>query len=78
MNDLTLSQAIRKHRKERKLSREKLAELAGVGLNTVIGLESPRSRGRKSAGAQVTTLFRLADAMNISIAELLDGVGSVS
>jgi transcriptional regulator with XRE-family HTH domain len=70
---VTLSQAIKAHRAAAQISQTKLAQAAGLGVNTIIGLESPPSRGGV-AGARIATLARIAEALGISLSELLHGV----
>lgn len=58
--------ALRRLRIERGLTQAQLAERAGLNRNTVLRLESTPGKG-----ADVDTLQKLADALSISIRELL-------
>jgi transcriptional regulator with XRE-family HTH domain len=68
---VTLSQAIKAHRAAAQISQTKLAEAAGIGLATLINIET-----RPKRGANITTLARIAEALGISLSELLHGVDS--
>lgn len=61
-----LGRTIRRLRKQRGLSQEKLAELARVHLNHVSSIE----RGERNAG--VLTLFKLARGLDVPIIALFD------
>ena len=60
-----LAANIKKLRKEKKLSQDKLARLADVPYNTLIKIESGRSNN-----PTFETLSKLADALEVSIDEL--------
>jgi len=70
---VTLSAAIRTARTRCGLSQAQLAAAAGIGETTVEGLENPRPC-RRCTGAQVGTLQRIADALEMSLSELLKEV----
>jgi len=63
-----LGREIRRHRKQRKLSQEQLAERAGLHRNYVGYLE----RGERNPAA--TTLFQIARALDIGLAELVSAL----
>jgi transcriptional regulator with XRE-family HTH domain len=63
-----LGREIRWHRKQRKLSQEQLAERAGLHRNYVGYLE----RGERNPAA--TTLFQIARALDIGLAELVSAL----
>jgi transcriptional regulator with XRE-family HTH domain len=65
-----LGREIRRHRKQRKLSQEQLAERAGLHRNYVGYLE----RGERNPAA--TTLFQIARALDISLAELVSALAA--
>jgi transcriptional regulator with XRE-family HTH domain len=65
---IALGREIRTRRKARNLSQETLAELAGLHRNYVGLLE----RGERNPSA--TTLFQLARALEIRLAELVGGL----
>ena len=66
---LALGREIRRHRKALGLSQELLAERAGLHRNYVGFLE----RGERNPS--VTTLFRVAQALQVRPADLVAGVG---
>jgi len=66
---LALGREIRRHRKALGLSQELLAERAGLHRNYVGFLE----RGERNPS--VTTLFRVAQALQVRAADLVAGVG---
>ncbi|TCS07544.1 helix-turn-helix transcriptional regulator [Caulobacter sp. BK020] len=66
---LALGREIRRHRKALGLSQELLAERAGLHRNYVGFLE----RGERNPS--VTTLFRVAQALEVRAADLVAGVG---
>ncbi|MFA4984115.1 MAG: helix-turn-helix transcriptional regulator [Candidatus Omnitrophota bacterium] len=60
-----LSVNIKKLRKQKKLSQDKLARLADIPYNTLIKIESSRS-----INPTFETLSKLADALDVSLDEL--------
>jgi transcriptional regulator with XRE-family HTH domain len=60
-----LSVNLKKLRKERKLSQDKLARFAGISYNTLVKIGSG-----KSNNPTFETLSKLADVFNITIDEL--------
>lgn len=60
---------IRELRKEGGLSQEKLAELAELHRTYVSGVE----RGERNAS--LTSIERIANALNVSLSKLFEGVG---
>ncbi len=60
-----LSSNIKKLRKQKKLSQDKLARIADIPYNTLIKIESGRSNN-----PTFVTLSKLADALEVSIDEL--------
>jgi len=60
-----LSINLKKFRKQKKLSQDKLARLADIPYNTLVKIESG-----KSNNPTFETLSKLADVFNISIDEL--------
>lgn len=60
-----LSSNIKKLRKQRKLSQDKLARLADIPYNTLIKIESGRS-----SNPTFESLMKLADALGVSLDEL--------
>lgn len=60
---------LRKHRTRLGLSQEGLASASGLHFTEVSRLE----RGKREP--KLTTLVRLADALDISLSELLGGIG---
>jgi len=63
-----LGREIRRHRRAKKLSQEQLAERAGLHRNYIGYLE----RGENNA--RILTLFQIADALGIGLAELVAGL----
>jgi transcriptional regulator with XRE-family HTH domain len=61
-----LSTNLKKLRKQKKLSQDNLARLANIPYNTLVKIESG-----KSNNPTFETLSKLADALNISIDELV-------
>ena len=60
-----LAQSIKKLRKQKKLSQEKLSRLADISYNTIIKIETG-----KSNNPTFETLSKLADAFSVSMDEL--------
>jgi len=60
-----LAQSIKKLRKQKKLSQEKLARLADISYNTIIKIETG-----KANNPTFETLSKLADAFSVSMDEL--------
>jgi len=60
-----LAQSIKKLRKQKKLSQEKLARLADISYNTIIKIETG-----KANNPTFETLSKLADAFGVSMDEL--------
>ena len=60
-----LSSNIKKLRKQKRLSQDKLARLADIPYNTLIKIESGRSNN-----PTFKTLSKLADALGVSLDEL--------
>ena len=60
-----LSSNIKKLRKQKKLSKDKLARLADIPYNTLVKIESG-----KSNNPTFETLSKLADALNVGLDEL--------
>jgi transcriptional regulator with XRE-family HTH domain len=58
--------ALRHLREERALSQEELARLAGLSRATIVSLETGK------AGAQYATIRKLAKALGVELAELMD------
>lgn len=61
-----ISRNVRRLRRKRELTLDLLAERAGVSKGTVIGVEQAR------ANPSITTLFRIADALGVGVATLID------
>ena len=61
-----LAKRIRRLRKKKKLSKEKLARLASVSLNTIVKIESGESKN-----PTILTIKGIARALNISLDELM-------
>lgn len=61
-----LAQNVKKLRKNKKLSQDKLARLADISYNTLVKIEAGRANN-----PTVKTLSRLADVFGVSIDELL-------
>jgi transcriptional regulator with XRE-family HTH domain len=61
-----LAQNVRKLRKQKKLSQEKLARLADISYNTIVKIEAG-----KAENPTFETLSKLADAFSVSIDELV-------
>jgi len=64
-NNALMGKIIKRLRKERGLSQDVLSGLAGIGRSHLAMIES----GRKNAN--VDTLWRIADALNIRLSQLL-------
>jgi len=62
---LALGREIRRHRNEKGLSQEKLAELAGLNRNYIGFVE------RAERSPRVTTIFRIARALDMHPADLI-------
>ena len=60
------SQKIQIERVKKKLSQEKLAELAGVHRTTISAIE------RETMSPSLETICRIANALNISLLEIFD------
>jgi len=60
-----LSSNIKKLRKQKKLSQDKLARLADIPYNTLVKIESG-----KSSNPTFETLSKLADALDVGLDEL--------
>ena len=63
----SLSQNLRKFRKVKKLSQEKLARLADVANNTIIKIEAG-----KNQNPTLDTLKKIAKSLGVSIDELIN------
>ena len=63
-----LAQNIRKLRKQRGLSQEKLARLADIATATLVKIESGTAKE-----PTITTVSKLASALGVSIDELVKG-----
>ena len=61
-----LAQNVRKLRKQKKLSQEKLARLADISYNTIVKIEAG-----KAENPTFETLSKLADVFGVSIDELV-------
>jgi transcriptional regulator with XRE-family HTH domain len=65
----SFAQNLRRLRKEAEISQEELGSRAGIQMADISRYESAQRDPR------ITTVARLADALGVSIAELLDGPG---
>ena len=63
-----LAKNIKKYRKKKGISQEKLSKIAGVTYHTIIKIESGAT-----ANPRVDTLSLIAKALNVSIDNLLNG-----
>ena len=61
----TLATRLRERRDSAGLSREKLAAKAGVSLSTVLRIE-------QGAGAHLSSLRKIAGALDVTVSELVD------
>ena len=61
-----IAQNIKKYRGERGISQDKLSKLAGVTLHTITKIEAG-----KTSDPRVETMRRIADALKVSIDELI-------
>ena len=68
---VALGQRVRTLRAMRDISQERLAELAGVHRNAVVGLERGVSSRNSSANPQLATVYRIARALHVPLAVLL-------
>jgi transcriptional regulator with XRE-family HTH domain len=66
MDDTNIGARLRQVRRERDLTQEQLAELAGVGRDIIAKLE----QGRRST-ARITTFSKLANALDIELSDML-------
>lgn len=66
---------LRAVRRARGMSQHRLAELAGVSRNVISNLERNENAGRKPSDPQLSTVYRLAQALAVPPAALLPGVG---
>lgn len=66
-NPSNLSEALRRHRRERKLTLEQLAERSGVSRAAISKIE------RGESGASTPVLGKLAEALDLSISQLIGG-----
>ena len=64
-----IGERLRRLRERRALRQEDLAALAGIGKNTVNRLEKNRTE------PHMTTIRKLAEALDVEPSELLDDVG---
>ncbi len=64
---VNLANRLRELRKKKKLTQEKLAEMAGIDYKHIQLLES-----KKASAPKIDTLEKLAKAFNISLSKLLD------
>jgi transcriptional regulator with XRE-family HTH domain len=62
-----ISRNIKKYRKKRGISQDKLSKLAGVTYNTIIKIESGTT-----SNPRVETLQHIAKALNVTIDKLLN------
>lgn len=69
---MTFGERVRKYRKNKRLSQNALAELAGVSPRTVFGYEAGTTYPRTK-----DMLKRLADALGVTSEALVDGVPSL-
>lgn len=63
-----IAQNIKKYRKKKGISQDKLSKLAGVTYNTVIKIESGAT-----SNPRVETLRLIAKALNVTVDNLLNG-----
>ncbi|MFC5281404.1 helix-turn-helix domain-containing protein [Arcanobacterium canis] len=74
-----LGQALRVARAERGFSQEKLAFTAGITKNQMQLLEAGRASGRKgetgSSNPRMATIYGLAKALDLTVAELFTRAG---
>lgn len=61
-----LSTIVKKLRKQRKLSQEKLARLANVSNNTIVNIEAGKQKN-----PTIKTLKKISDALGVAIEEFL-------
>ncbi len=61
----TIAKNIRKHRKEKNISQDRLSKEAGVAYNTIVKIESG-----ENPNPTVDTLERIAEALGVSIEKL--------
>lgn len=61
-----LGQQIRRCREEQKLSQERLAQMVGTDQAYISGIE------RAQANPSIATCIALADALDVSLSELID------
>ncbi|AIT60404.1 XRE family transcriptional regulator [Corynebacterium doosanense CAU 212 = DSM 45436] len=71
----TMARRLRAVRTARGMSQTRLAELAGVSRNVISNLERNENAGRKPSDPQLSTVYRLAQALAVPPAALLPGVG---
>lgn len=72
---LGLGSRVRITRNMRGLTQARLAELAGVSRSLVSNLERNNYNGSRAADPTVSTVYRLASALQVPPATLLPGVG---
>jgi transcriptional regulator with XRE-family HTH domain len=60
----TVGQRIQRVREQRKLSRQQLADMAGVGVNAIHGVETGRRYGKRLT---LETGIRLAKALGVTL-----------
>lgn len=71
----SMASRLRAIRALRGLSQARLAELAGVSRNVISNLERNENAGRKPSDPQLSTVYRLAQALDVPPAVLLPAVG---
>lgn len=64
---LTISKNLKKIRKEKGVSQDKLSKIADVSVNTIVKLESG-----KSPNPTIDTLKSIADALKVSVNDLIE------
>ena len=63
----TISKNLKRIRGQKEISQDKLSKLADVSLNTIVKLESG-----KSPNPTIDTLMSIADALKVSVNDLLN------
>ena len=66
-NHSKIGKRIKKIRKQKKLSQDKLSKLADLSLNTIVNIER-----EKNTNPTVETLKKIANALNVTLDELVN------
>lgn len=69
---INIGQKVKELRKDRKITQEKLAEKSGLSINYISRIEN-----KNDLHISISVLIKLADALQISVAELVQGTNNM-